>query len=97
MFKYVVNYADGQKAEVPVRSELDIENYVQKSPATTIPGAQTAWIRPYENSDEQAVAYAKQWNNPRPDVMITSVDMIPVDTQRGIPVLLALTAAQAEQ
>ena len=95
MFKYLVNYADGQKAEVPVRSELDIGNYVQKDPAT-IPGAQTAWLRPYENSDEQAVAYSQQWNNPRPDVTIVSVDMIPVDTTRGIPVLLALTAARAE-
>ena len=95
MFKYVVNYADGQTAEVPIRSEIDIENFVQKIPAT-IPGAQTAWIRPYENSDEQAVAYAKQWNNPRPDVTINSVDMIPVDGSRGVPVLLALTAAQAE-
>ena len=95
MFKYVVTYADGQTAEIPVRSELDIENYVQKTPAS-IPGAQTAWIRPYENSDESAVAYAKQWNNPRPDVEIKSVDMIPVDTSRGTPVLLALTAAQAE-
>lgn len=94
MFKYVVNYADGQKEEIPIRAELDIENYLQKTPAA-IPGAQTAWVRPYENSDETAVAYSKQWNNPRPDVVITSVDMIAVDPARGVPVLLALTAATA--
>ena len=95
MFKYVVNYADGQNVEVPIRSEIDIENYVQKNPAT-IPGAQTAWIQSYENSDEKGVAYSKQWNNPRPEVTITSVDMIPVDGSRGVPVLLGITAAQAE-
>ena len=95
MFKYVVHYADGQTAEVPVRPEIDIENYAQKAPAA-IPGAQIAWTRPYENSDEQAVAYAKQWNNPRPEVEITAVDMVPVDASRGTPVLLALTAVQAE-
>ena len=95
MFKYVVNYADGQTAEIPVYPEYDIDNYAQKTPAT-LPGAQTAWIQPFENSDEKAVAYSKQWNNPRPDVAITSVDMIPVDPKRGTPVLLAVTAAQAE-
>ncbi|MEI6166259.1 MAG: glycoside hydrolase family 2 TIM barrel-domain containing protein [bacterium] len=95
MFKYVVTYADGQTAEVPIRSEIDIENYVQKIPAT-LPGAQTSWILPYEASDEKAVAYTKQWNNPRPEVEIQSVDIIPVDPTRGIPVLLALTAARTE-
>ena len=94
MFKYVVHYADGRQEEIPIRSELDIENYVQKTPVP-IPGAQTAWTAAYENSDEQAVAYSKQWNNPHPDVAITSVDMIPVDASRGTPVLLALTAATA--
>ncbi len=94
MFKYVVHYADGRQEEIPIRSEIDIENYVQKTPVP-IPGAQTAWTAAYENSDEQAVAYSKQWNNPHPDVAITSVDMIPVDASRGTPVLLALTAATA--
>ena len=95
MFKYVVHYADGQTAEIPIRSEIDIENYVQTSPAP-ISGAQLAWIRPYENSEDKAAAYAKQWNNPRPDVVIQSVDMIPVDPSRGNPVLLGLTAVKAE-
>lgn len=95
MFKYVVHYADGQSVEVPIRAEIDIENYVQKTPAA-IPGAQIAWTRPYENSNEQAVAYAKQWNNPRPEAEIRTVDLIPVEASRGTPVLLALTAVQAE-
>lgn len=95
LFKYVVSYSDGKKVEVPIRQEVDVEHYVQKAPAA-IPGAQVAWVRPYENSDEQAVAYAKQWSNPRPDVSIASVDMLPVDGARGVPVLLALTAVIAE-
>ena len=95
MFKYVVNYADGQKVEIPISSELDIEHFAQKSPAL-IPGAQLAWQRPYDNSDEKAVAYAKQWNNPRPDAVIQSVDMVAVDRARGVPVLLALTAVKTE-
>lgn len=94
LFKYVVDYADGQKEEVPVYCEIDIDHYVQKHPAA-LPGAQIAWTRPYENSQDQAVAYAKQWNNPRPDVSIASVDMVAVDASRGVPALLAITAATA--
>jgi beta-galactosidase len=95
LFKYVVTYVDGQKVEIPVQAEIDIEHYVQKAPRA-IPGAQLAWTRPYDNSDEQAVAYAKQWNNPRPDIEIKSFDMIPVDASRGVPVLLAVTAVQVK-
>ena len=94
MFKYVINYADGQKAEVPVYSETDVENYVQKEPKP-LPGGQVAWTMNYDKSEDKAVAYSKQWNNPRPDVEIKSVDMVSVEENRGTPVLLAITAAWA--
>ncbi len=95
IFKYVVHYADGQTEEVPIYSEIDIDHYVQQRPLV-LPGAQIAWVGPYDNSDDKAVAYAKQWNNPRPDVEIASVDMVYVDRDRGIPALLAITAARAK-
>jgi beta-galactosidase len=94
MFRYVVHYADGQTEEVPIYSEIDIDHYVQQRP-TVLPGAQIAWTRPYEDSQDNAVAYAKQWNNPRADVPIASVDMVYVDESRGVPALLAITAARA--
>ena len=28
------------------------------------------------NSDEHAVAYSKQWNNPRPNVTIEAIDLV---------------------
>jgi hypothetical protein len=37
-----------------------------------------------------------QWNNPRPDVEISSVDMIPVDVGVGTPALVAITAVTAK-
>ncbi|NLH41634.1 MAG: hypothetical protein GX448_07325, partial [Planctomycetes bacterium] len=61
-----------------------------------LPGAQIAWTASYEGSQEQAVAYAKQWNNPRPDVEIATVDMVYVEKDRGVPVLLAITAARVK-
>ena len=43
-----------------------------------------------------AVAYAKQWDNPRPDVVITSVDFVYSADRRGVPVLLAITGANSK-
>jgi beta-galactosidase len=94
IFKYVVHYADGQSEDVPIHAEIDIDHYVQEHPKA-LPGAQVAWTRPYEGSADHAVAYARQWNNPRPDVQIESVDMVGVDRERGVPALLAITAARA--
>ncbi|HSW00056.1 MAG TPA: hypothetical protein VLI39_07785 [Sedimentisphaerales bacterium] len=93
--KYVVHYVDGQREEVPIYAEVDVEHYVQAGPKV-LPGAQIAWSRPYEGSQDSAVAYAKQWNNPRSDVEIESVDMVYVDKERGVPALLAITAARAK-
>jgi hypothetical protein len=95
MFKYVVHYADGETAEIPVRSEIDIEHYTQGNPVS-LPGALLAWTRLYEGTDTHAAAYSMQWNNPRPDVEISSVDMIPVDVGVGTPALVAITAVTAK-
>jgi beta-galactosidase len=96
MARYIVNYADGQNVTIPIYSEIDIEHYKQETPRA-IPGAQTAWVSKYEGSNESAVAYMKQWNNPRPDVEIKSIDMTYGADKRGVPVLLAITAATAGQ
>lgn len=95
MLRYVVTYADGQTAAIPIYAEIDIHDYKQKTPAA-VPGAQIAWLRPYTGTEFSAVAYAKQWNNPRPGVAITSIDMMYGDQPRGVPALLAVTAATAE-
>ena len=60
-----------------------------------LPGAQLAWTHPYPNSDVSAAAYAMQWNNPRPDVKIASIDMIYGSERCGVPCLIAVTAATA--
>jgi beta-galactosidase len=94
MARYIINYADGQSVTVPIYSEIDIENYRQENPRA-VPGAQLAWTSKYEGSNESAVAYSKQWNNPRPDVTIKSIDFTYGNDRRGVPVLLAITAATA--
>jgi beta-galactosidase len=94
--RYVVHYADGQTAEVPVLAEVDIDHFAQREPKA-IPGAQIAWTAKFDGSEESAVVYAKQWNNPRPGVEIKSVDLVyGRDKDRGVPALVAVTAAKAQ-
>ncbi len=93
--KYVVHYADGKTETVPVYAEIHVDNYRQKTPSA-LPGAQVAWTRPYDGTDQSAVAYSVQWTNPRPDVEITAVDLLPGADKAGVPALLALTAASAK-
>jgi beta-galactosidase len=94
MARYIVNYVDGQSATVPIYSEMDIEDYKQATPRA-VPGAQIAWVSAYPSGQFSAVAYSKQWNNPRPGVAIKSIDMTYGAEPRGVPVLLAVTAASA--
>jgi beta-galactosidase len=90
--RYVVHYADGKMAEVPIYAEVHVESYRQISPLA-LPGAQVAWTRKYEGVDESAVAYSVQWANPRPNIEIKSIDLLPRGNKAGVPALLALTAA----
>ena len=93
--RYVIHYADEQQIEIPIRAELDVEDYHQTSPAV-IAGAQLAWVHPYEGSGFSAVAYSKQWSNPRPEIAIAAIDILPGKDNCGVPAILAITTARAE-
>jgi hypothetical protein len=93
--RYIVTYADGQTAAVPIRAEMDIDDYRQKAP-TPLPGAQIGWSRRYPNTGLYAVAYVQQWTNPRPLVEVKSIALVYPDLERrGVPALIAVTAASA--
>ena len=95
LFKYIVHYADGQTAEIPVYEDIDVANYRQSTP-TAISGAQIAWTRKFDTSEERAVAYSKQWTNPRPTEEIRTIDLVYGKDRRAVPALLAITAANAQ-
>lgn len=97
-FRYVVHYADGQSVDVPVRCGQQVGHWAVKAPAG-LSGAALAWAAPFKNDPaEQAAVYSMQWNNPRPDVAIKSID-IGYDPEagrraaRGNAAVLAITAA----
>ncbi len=77
---------------MPIQSEVDIGDYKTKTPAP-LSGAGLAWTRPYAGTEFHAAVYAKQWNNPRPDVPIKSIDMVCGPDKCGVPALLAITIA----
>lgn len=95
MADYIVHYVDGKTERVPIYSEVDVDDFRQAMPAP-LPGAQVAWTRPFGNSPLSAVAYSMQWNNPHPDVMITSIDLVYGPDRRGVPALIAVTAANTQ-
>jgi len=99
VFQYVVHYADGQTADVPVRLGLQVAHWISKDPAG-LREATLAWAAPFPNDDsgDQAAVYQMQWDNPRPDVAIESVDLTygGNGNRYGQPALLAVTAATME-
>jgi beta-galactosidase len=92
---YVVHYADGQEVTVPIVSEIDVDDYKVEQPSA-LPGAQLAWTRPYEGTPLHAAVYSKQWNNPRSNIEIQSIAVLPVENPRGSVAVLAITAVSAQ-
>jgi hypothetical protein len=96
LFKYVVHYADGQQAEVPVLYGEGADHWLSKDPAG-LKSAALAWAAPFpaQQSEQQAVVYQFTWNNPRPGVPIATIDLEYGDqgSHYGTPALLAITAA----
>lgn len=92
--RYVVHYADGQTADVPLYLDYNIGDFKVKE-LPQMPAAQVAWSAPYAGTEFNAAVYSMQWNNPRPDAEIATVDMVYDKEHVGVPALIALTAANA--
>ncbi len=90
---YVLHYADGQTAEIPVVLERHIDHWVQDEPKPLL-GARVGWSRKLEGLEgRHAVIYSMQADNPRPDVEIESIDVKRADN-RGAFAVLAITAGE---
>jgi len=97
VFQYVIHYADGQQALVPVVWRAGVGHWVSEAP-TALPAAAVAWTGPL-SGEEQAVVYSMQWNNPRPNASIESIDVVsgPDGPKWGAPAVFAVTTAKAAQ
>ncbi len=95
--RYVIHYADGKTAVIPVILEKHVDHWLQSDPRP-LEGAQIAWTGDVPAAPgKKAVLYSMQAQNPRPETTITAIDFLPgVDekgkpTNRAVPVLLAIT------
>lgn len=98
VFEYVIHYADGQQAEVPVMLGRGVAHWVSTEPSG-LKDAALAWTArfPGDDSGDMAAVYQMQWNNPRPAVEIKSIDIRydqRVGNQWGTPAVLAITAGR---
>jgi len=94
VFQYVVHYADGKQEIVPVVWQAGVGTWISDAPAA-LPAAAVAWTGPL-GEEQQAVVYSMQWNNPRPDVAIESIDIVssPDGPKWGTPAVFAITTAK---
>ncbi len=97
VWQYVVRYADGQSAIVPVRLNEGVAGWLQQNPLG-LADAVVAWSCQFSGDKRQATVYQMQWNNPRPAVPIAAIDIAYDATAKngfGVPIVLAITAASA--
>ena len=97
LWRYVVHYADGKTAEVPVRWGEDVGAW-DVAAARPLKNAVVAWQGAFpKDGSRRAALYTFQWNNPRPQAAIESVDFVegPDHGRLASPALLAITAGSA--
>jgi len=95
VFEYVVTYADGKTATVPVRYERGVGHWIASEPRG-LPEASVAWAAAFpKDASRQAVVYQMTWVNPRPGAEIASI-AVRYDARSGnaygVPVVLGITA-----
>jgi beta-galactosidase len=90
---YVVTYADGSTVRVPIRGQLEVDDYRTEVPKP-LPGAVVGWTGKDSSSGKPSTAYMMTWTNPKPAIAIRSVTLTYGPDRFGVPVLLALTLAR---
>jgi hypothetical protein len=96
VMKYVLHYADGQTAEIPVVLERQIDHWDREQP-TALFEARIAWRQRLKTLEaREAVLYSMQAANPRPDVAIESIDIVRT-SQRAVPAVLGITLGKVIQ
>lgn len=97
VFEYVVTYADGTTAVLPIQYKDGVEHYLRENPKA-LPNAAVAWQDTVDGKD--VAVYQYQWNNPDAGKVIESVTLRynkEEGSNRGLPILLGITAAESAQ
>ena len=75
--RFTVHYADGETAVIPVRYNQEIRDWMHGTTGGEN-APRPAWsgdINPSPNEDQVVYLHRISWDNPRPDVVVESVDL----------------------
>jgi hypothetical protein len=99
-FRYVVNYPDGSKREIPVVGEETIFDWGLGDHVEfnqKIPGLKAAVAETIGGNVKypKLSVYTLEWLNPTPEKEIESIDF--VSANNGVPILFAITGAKTRE
>lgn len=83
---YRIRYADGQSLDVPVRAGLEIADWWNPS---DLPAARLGLSKTNDQLRDVGL-FLMPWENPRPDVVVTAIDVVSSGTM--VPIVVAITA-----
>jgi hypothetical protein len=87
---YVIQYADGQREEVPIRYGRHVRDWVLSVDPGELPDAKVAWTGTHPTKGAIRI-FEQTWENPRPEVQIATLDFVSKLTKCA-PFLIAITA-----
>jgi len=101
VLEYVVHYADGSEAVIPVRYRREIGPWIDETLPETNAYSRVAWQAAASDADAFITVYSMQWNNPEPAKEIKSLDIrIPEGDknirQLGAPAVFAISTATVQ-
>lgn len=108
LFSYIVHYEDRSSVEIKVRWIESINDWLRAGAWADPPYAVTAWRKTvneglvmdrWPREGAHLAAYAMRFENPRPHLKVTSIDMVTANDAEndwGAPALLAISTGNRE-
>ncbi|MDR0933062.1 MAG: hypothetical protein LBM70_08610, partial [Victivallales bacterium] len=90
-FRYVINYSDGTKAEIPIRDGIEVGEWYW--PLKRIDGMK--FVPGFVNVERRGV-FVYEWKNPYPQKTISTIDIVSADTKL-IPIIVGITIEQPDK
>ncbi len=101
VLEYVVHYADGSEAVIPVRYRREIGPWIDEARPESNAASRVAWQAAASAGEGYLTVYSMQWNNPEPAKEIETIDIrLPEGgdknaRQLGAPAIFAISTATA--
>jgi hypothetical protein len=85
---YILHFSDGKQEEFPIIYGRDVQGWVlASSDPSGVEDGRVAW----KDTNTNSRVYLSTWENPRPDIEVTTVDLVSAMSHSG-PFLIAMTA-----